>query len=215
MNSNYDLYIILVCLGSMAWVLEATLNLPKFNVSDRQMCKDQVEAFLKEKKLSMLVKSGRPGDGDCTMFFCYCTTHEDCKFRYKHVFVSSGKGCGNVNHTVLSKHFHSDRPRIVRGATVLQRKAAQNMTEHVTPMRVIADLLQKGEAHDKIPGYKNLQTARRRNLRGTRSEVCVGGDCSLGSWLEHLKKAAKGKWNVIFHDSGLCVLIHPKFGEDI
>ena len=202
-------------MSSMEWVVAASQNLVDMDLSDASKCRDQVLAFNKHRQLSMKLIPGRPAESGALTFYCYCQSHDLCGFRYRHVFAPSTTCSRTVHHIVSSKGDHSAVMRQVRGAIMSDRELAQKITEHLPPMRAIAHSIGQGKTVEEMPDYRCLQRARRLNLRPMHKVCSVGGKCTLGGWLDHLEKIQGGKWKVAYDQSGLCVIVHPKFGEDI
>ena len=202
-------------MSSMAWGVAASQNLVDMDLSDASKCRDLVLAFNKDRQLSMKVIPGRPAESGALTFYCYCQSHDLCGFRYRHVFAPSTTCSRTVHHMVSSKGDHSAVVRQVRGVSVSDRELAQKITEHMPPMRAIAHSIEKGETVEEMPDYRCLHRARRVNLRLLHKGFSAGGNCTLGAWLDHLGKIQGGKWKVAYDQSGLCVIVHPKFGEDI
>lgn len=189
-----------------------SFDLPDFHITQAN-CKAKVIAYGKAKGLQMKWKNGRC-DQTGVCIYSYCTSHAECGFKYKHDFVSQ-EGSNIVTHIVSCKGSHSAAGRQVRGTDVVLRAKADEMTKSHTAMGAYAEMVKDGQEIELAPSRDCLQRARRRQKRVQQEQVQVPSHPSLVDWLHHLENLESGKWDVRFGASGLCVLVHEKYGSVI
>eukprot|EP00397_Hematodinium_sp_SG-2012_P012179 GEMP01012342.1.p1 GENE.GEMP01012342.1~~GEMP01012342.1.p1 ORF type:complete len:1001 (+),score=200.77 GEMP01012342.1:71-3073(+) len=133
-----------------------------------------------------------------------CKAHEDCKVHW----VIRVNPSDNIAR-VYEGGEHSAKPRKVRGVPVTDRRKADKLTQHFSPLQAMNENVSEAERPSEAISKQALQAARRKNLQpksvGRPHKInCADSITAFQSYLEtRTKKLPIQEWD-------LCKLLLPE-----